>query len=150
MSEFSLPTIVVSEPPRAGAQRSGPMPAGLDGIGAWIALIAGEAETTRWDMRSLALTLINEGRRYMQTPEGARWAALLADSSAVENGWLLWNYAKADFYLQNAEPLADTPATMLSAALRALADADLASLLNELSRIGVEWELAMDSEKEHK
>ncbi|PXW28362.1 hypothetical protein [Paraburkholderia caballeronis] len=150
MTDLTVPLIVVEEPLPASADYFARAVAGLDGIGVWLGLIAEHGESTRTTLRSLARSLVDEGRRYAATPDGARWAALLAGSPAVERGWLLWNHANADFYLRNAEPLPDSPGALFGAVLRELADTDLATLLGELSRIGAEWEMMSENDKEHR
>jgi hypothetical protein len=74
---------------------------------------------------NLARALIVEGRSFAQTPSGQRWASLLARSSLVENGWLLWNRANLDLYLQGGDAAADTPALMLEEVMRRLVSGDL-------------------------
>jgi hypothetical protein len=74
---------------------------------------------------NLARALIVEGRSFAQTPSGQRWASLLARSSLVENGWLLWNRANLDLYLQGGDAAVDTPALMLEEVMRRLVSGDL-------------------------
>lgn len=150
MNDIAVPLIVVDEPLQASADYFARAVTGLDGIGAWLGFIAEQGESTRATLRSLVRSLIDEGCRYAATPEGARWKALLAQSPAVERGWLLWNHANADFYLRNAEPLPDSPGALFGAVLRELADTDLATLLGELSRIGAEWEMMSENDREHR
>jgi hypothetical protein len=133
-----LPRIVVRDPPRAPALRIVEELAGLNAAGALVLLLTHADQLARDGLRSLARSLIDEGRRYAQTDAGRRWAELLEASPAVTNGWLLWNQANVDFYLRNAEPLAENPARLLEAALRELAQADLAQLLAQLSRASAE------------
>jgi hypothetical protein len=73
----------------------------------------------------LARALIGEGRSFAKTPSGQRWASLLARSSLVENGWLLWNRANLDLYLQGGDEAVDTPALMLEEVMRRLVSGDL-------------------------
>jgi hypothetical protein len=134
----ALPRIVVRDPPRGAAQRIVDELAGLNAAGALVLLLTHADELARGGMRSLARSLIDEGRRYAQTDAGRRWAELLEASPAVTNGWLLWSQGNVDFYLRNAEPLADSPAQLLEAALRQLAQADLAQVLTYLARASAE------------
>ncbi len=139
MSEQSrsdvLPTIVVRDPPVAVGERVLGELAQLNGLGALLALLAGSGEGARAGLRSLVRSLIDDGSRYAQTPDGQRWATLLSESPVVTNGWLLWNHSNVDFYLRNAEPLRDSPGALLEAALSELARGDLAELLMQLSRL---------------
>ena len=107
-------------------------------VGALLALIADSGNSSRAWSRSLCRSLIEEGRGYAQSPSGQRWAALLEASPAVNNGWLLWNHANLDFYLNNAEPLAEHPGALLEAMLAQLATADIADLLTQLSRLSAD------------
>ena len=133
-----LPRIVVREPPRPPALRIVEELVGMNAAGALVLLVANADQLARDGLRSLARSLIDEGRRYAQTDAGRRWAELLEASPAVTNGWLLWNQANVDFYLRSVEPMSESPARLLEAALRELAQADLAQLLTQLSRASAE------------
>jgi spore germination protein GerM len=61
----------------------------------------------------------------------------------VTNGWLLWNQANVDFYLRNVEPMSESPARLLEAALRELAQADLAQMLTQLSLASAEVDASL-------
>jgi hypothetical protein len=136
----SLPTIVLRDPaPIIGESVLSEL-SELNGLGALLALLADSGEGARQGLRSLMRSLIDEGQRYAQTPGGRRWAALLKESPAITNGWLLWNQCNADFYLRNAKALADSPAAMLEAALQELKQIDLTELIRQLSRLSAQMD----------
>jgi hypothetical protein len=138
-----LPRIVVREPPRPLALRIVEELVGMNAAGALVLLVANADQLARDGLRSLARSLIDEGRRYAQTDAGRRWAGLLEASPAVTNGWLLWNQANVDFYLRNVEPMSESPARLLEAALRELAQADLAQMLTQLSLASAEVDASL-------
>ena len=138
----TVPRIVVSDPPPTQAERIIAELARLNPAGALFAMVANSGETARSGVRSLLRSLIEEGRRYAGTPAGRQWSALLEASPAVTSGWMLWNHANVDLYLRNAEPLADSPAALFEAALRELGQANAATWLAQLSRLGAELDAA--------
>src|ERR1700679_3646170 len=86
-----LPTIVLRDsPPAFHESVLGEIP---EARGLWplLALVADSGVAARQGVRSLMRSLIEEGRRYALTPAGQRWTALLNESPAITNGWLLWN-----------------------------------------------------------
>ena len=127
-----VPKIVIRSDGRIGAALSEGDPASA--LEAVLTLIAGSGTQARTGLRRLLRSLIDEGCRFAATTDGRRWARILQESPAVTNGWLLWSQSNADFYVRNAEPLADSPAMLFEAALRELASRDLAELLRDLSR----------------
>lgn len=137
----SLPTIVLRDPaPILGEAALTELP-DLNGLTALLAMLADSGEGARQGLRSLMRSLIDEGRRYAQTPGGRRWAALLKESPAITNGWLLWNQCNADFYLRNAKALSDSPAALLEAALLELKEVDLTELITQLSRLSAQMDV---------
>ena len=134
----SLPTIVLRDPPPAFAESVLSEAVEANGLCALLALMADSGVDARQGMRSLMRSLIEEGRRYAQTPAGRRWTSLLNESPAVTNGWLLWNHCNADFYLRNAEPMADSPAALLEAMLQELKEIDVTELIRQLSRLAAQ------------
>ena len=90
-----------------------------------------EAPGAGW--RSIAKALIEEGERFSRTPAGERWCKVLGGSHLVHNGWVLWNQLNADFYVRNAPPLGEHPVALLRETLRELEQADLESLVRQLS-----------------
>jgi hypothetical protein len=134
----AMPTIVASDPPPTTSERIVSELAAMNPLGALFAMVTGSNEAARAGVRSLLRSLIDEGRRYADTATGARWSALLQESPGVTTGWMLWSHANIDFYLRNAEPMADSPAITLHSAMRVLDRVDLAALLSQLSRLAVE------------
>ena len=142
----TVPRIVIPpapQPPQA-------LPAGDDPLLALIDLL--RAPDRNPAALSLARALIEEGRSFAKTPSGQRWASLLARSSLVENGWLLWNRANLDHWLQAGDEAIDTPALMIEEVLRRLVSGDLEHYVTVLgaflaeeaagqhrSRSGDEW-----------
>jgi len=134
----SLPTIVLRDPPPAFAESVLSETPEANGLCSLLALVADSGVGARQSVRSMMRSLIEEGRRYAQTPAGQRWTTLLNDSPAITNGWLLWNQCNADFYLRNAEPLADSPAVLLEATLEELKQVDVTELIGQLSRLAAQ------------
>jgi hypothetical protein len=133
-----VPQLVVSEPPPGPDELFASALAGLNPIGMLLAVLTGSGEDAKAALRTLLRSLIEEGRRFAATPAGQRWTGILADSPAVDRGWLLWSHANIDLLLRNAARLPDNPAMLLEAALQQLAAIDIAKLMSELSRLGVE------------
>jgi hypothetical protein len=90
----------------------------------------------------LVRALIEEGRRFAATPSGRRWAALLARSSLVENGWLLWHRAELDGRLRAIAGSGESPAAMVEEVLRRLVAGDLERYVGLLGALAAEQALA--------
>jgi hypothetical protein len=115
----AVPRIVIPAAPQPAAA----LPASDDPLLGLIDLL--RAPDRNAAALNLARALIVEGRSFAKTPSGQRWASLLAGSSLVENGWLLWNRANLDLYLQGGDAAVDTPALMLEEVMRRLVSGDL-------------------------
>ena len=137
-----IPTLVVAEPPLEPGEFFASALAGQNPIGMLLAVLTGTGEGAKAALRALLRSLIEEGRRFADTPAGQRWAKILVDSPAIDRGWLLWNHANIDLLLRHAAVLPDSPAVLLKAGLRQLEEIDMAKLMMELSRLAVELESA--------
>jgi hypothetical protein len=137
-----IPRLVITDPPPTPTDQFASALASMSPIGALLSAIAGPGEDARAALKSLVLSLIEEGRRFATTASGQRWIGLLEDSPAVTNGWLLWNQANIDYHLRNATPMPDGPVAMLDAVLQELALSDTAALVGQLSRLAAEVESA--------
>lgn len=80
--------------------------------------------------RALALSLVEEGRRFAGTPEGQRWLEGLASSDLARRGVLIWEAYGLDMLLE-AEPVV-TPSAWLDLVLAAIANPDLEGILSML------------------
>src|ERR1700760_4793550 len=129
---ISEPRLVLVDPPPTRAEQFAAGLAAQDPIGTLLLALSGSGEEARGMVRSLIVSLIEDGARFAATPSGARWAGLLSESPAVAKGWFLWNQANIDLHLRNAAALPDSPATLLDAALQHLASLDLANIVAEL------------------
>ncbi len=138
MNGAEIPRLVAREVPPALHERVLLELASANPVGALWLLLADSGGVARTALRSLLRSLIDEGRRYAETPDGARWRELLEQAPAVHNGWLLWNHANLDFYLRNAVPLADSPAAVMLDAWSELGRVDVASWLADMSRLASE------------
>jgi hypothetical protein len=107
-----------------------------------LAVLTGSGEGIKAALCTLLRSLIEEGRRFAGTPDGQRWAKILANSPAIDRGWLLWNHANIDLLLRHAAVLPESPAALLKAALQQLEEIDMAKLMSELSRMMVELDTA--------
>jgi hypothetical protein len=138
--DASVPTIVLRDSPPAFHESMLSETPEANGLCSLLALVADSGLAARQGVRSLMRSLIEEGRRYALTPAGRRWTALLNESPAITNGWLLWNQCNADFYLRNAEPLSDSPAALLEDTLQELKQIDLTDLIGQLSRLSAQMD----------
>jgi hypothetical protein len=144
----SLPTIVLRDSPPALHESVLAEIPEASGLCTLLALVADSGVAARQGVRSLMRALIEEGRRYALTPAGQRWTALLNESPAITNGWLLWNQCNADFYLRNAQPLGDSPATLLEDMLQELKQIDLTDLVGQLSRLAAQMDADRQTARE--
>jgi hypothetical protein len=131
----AIPKLVIRDPPPTPTDRLGSALLGLGPLGAVLGALAGPGDDAKRAVRNLIQSLIDEGRRYAETPEGRRWVSILGDSPLVNRGWLIWSRANIDYHLRNAEPFADGPITMLEAALRDLATAEIEEILAQISEV---------------
>jgi hypothetical protein len=141
-----IPTLIVGEPPLEPSEFFANELVGDNPIGMLLAVLTGSGEDVKAALRTLLRSLIEEGRRFAGTPGGQRWAKILADSPAVDRGWLLWNHANVDLLLRHAALLPDSPVALLKAALQQLEEIDMAKLMSELSRMAVELDVADSAE----
>jgi hypothetical protein len=123
-----MPKITVHPTPKAAPPASATSD---DPLLALIESLRSPVRTIR--VSDLARALITEGKSFARTPSGRRWASLLAGSTIVENGWLLWNQANLD--LSCAEPSGDTPTAMVDAVLRRLTSDDLEKYVTFLGAV---------------
>ena len=137
-----IPTLVVGEPPPDPGEFFASELVGDNPIGMLLAVLTGSGEGVKAALCTLLRSLIEEGRRFAGTPDGQRWAKILADSPAIDRGWLLWNHANVDLLLRHAAVLPESPAALLKAALQQLEEIDMAKLMSELSRMVVELDTA--------
>lgn len=136
-----IPTLVVAEPFEP-SEFYGRESTGENPIGMLLAVLTGSGEGAKAALCALVRSLIEEGRRFAGTPGGQRWTKILANSPAIDSGWLLWSHANVDRLLHNAAVLPDSPAVLLKAALRELEEIDMAKLMTELSRLTAELDSA--------
>lgn len=81
-------------------------------------------------MQDVFAALVAEGRRFAATPEGARWAAALADSELVRSGRALWEGSALNV-LEDA-PGTVIPSAVIDAIVQAMARPDLRERLPQL------------------
>jgi hypothetical protein len=134
----AIPKLVIRDSPPTPTDRLASALLGLGPFGALLGALAGPGDDAKRAVRNLIQSLIDEGRRYAETPEGHRWVAILGDSPLVNRGWLIWSRANIDYHLRNAEPFEDGPITMLEAALRDLATAEIEEILAQISQIAAD------------
>jgi hypothetical protein len=134
----AIPKLVIRDPPPTPTDRLASALVGLGPLGALLGALAGPGDDAKKVVRNLIQSLIDEGRRYAETPEGRRWVAILGDSPLVSRGWLIWSRANVDYHLRNAEPFEEGPVTMLEAALHDLATAEIEEILAQISQVAAE------------
>lgn len=76
---------------------------------------------------SLVRMLVAEGRRFAETPQGARWRARLSKSDVVQRGRMVWSAYGLDRLLDD-EP-GTLPSEWLEMLARTLEEADLEETL---------------------
>jgi hypothetical protein len=148
MTSSGIPRLVVREPVHDRDPRFASAFAEIGPLGTLLGAIGGSGEEARVTLLSLIRGLIDEGTAYAQSEPGQRWERVLADSPAVQRGWLLWNQLNLDYYLRNAQTLPDSPSALLEAAMQHLASIDATTLIAELSRVAITLE-AEDSGRSH-
>jgi hypothetical protein len=131
----AIPKLVIRDPPATPTDRLASALLGLGPLGVLLGTLAGPGDDAKKAVRNLLQSLIDEGRRYAETPEGRRWVSILGDSPLVNRGWLIWSRANIDYHLRNAEPFEDGPVTMLESALRELATAEIEEILTQISQV---------------
>lgn len=102
--------------PRAGPGESEAL---LLLLGEWSRVVPGRAA------RALFAGLIEAGRDFAATPEGARWRAVLIESQWAHKGWLLWNMIEMDDVVAELPTKPDPAAAAIEnlvAAVRAAAE----------------------------
>lgn len=137
----AVPTITVNPTPQAA---SAALNCGGDPLLALIESLRQPHKNIR--PADLVRALITEGKSFARTPSGRRWAALLARSTLVENGWLLWNQVNLDLSSAADEQSGDTPTATLDAVLRRLTSDDLEKYVTILGAAMAE-EVAPGSER---
>jgi hypothetical protein len=80
--------------------------------------------------RELVAALLEEGRRYAQTPDGKAWMDALANTELVKRSLLIWEAYGLDLLLE-ARPTV-TPSTWLEMIVTAFANPDLEGILSML------------------
>jgi hypothetical protein len=78
----------------------------------------------------LVAGLLEEGRRYSQTPEGQAWMDALAKTELVKRALLVWEAYGMDLLLE-AKPTV-TPSAWLDMIVAAISNPDLESILSML------------------
>jgi hypothetical protein len=141
-SAAPVPRLVIRDAPAMPSDMFASALAGMSPFGALLQALVGPGEDARQALKALVLSLIEEGRKFAETPSGQRWVQLLEGSPAVNHGWMLWNQANIDYHLRNATPLPDGPVTMLETVLQDLATSDTVALAGQLSRLAGELEAA--------
>ena len=77
---------------------------------------------------------VAEGRRFAQTPEGARWKDTLSRSELIRRGRLVWKAYGLDALLEGAPKL--VPSDWLDSFVAQIGSADLEALLAALMAEG--------------
>ncbi len=80
--------------------------------------------------------LVAEGRRFAGTPEGARWAAVLAGSELMQRARWVWETTSLNLLEEDPDTL--VPSTYLEALLRASETPDLEAVLSRVQGMGHE------------
>ena len=93
------------------------------------------------DLRGLIAAVIREGRRFVATPAGERWQALLADSPLIRNGWLVWNISGLDFLLNSTDEDELTPSDLWQQITRQLAGLEVEPYLTRLMQDVARYEV---------
>jgi hypothetical protein len=74
---------------------------------------------------------VAEGRRFAQTPEGARWKDTLSRSELIGRGRLVWKACGLDVLLEDAPEL--VPPDWLDSFVAQIGSADLEALVSALT-----------------
>lgn len=80
--------------------------------------------------QALFRALVAEGRAFAATPEGARWAAHLADSPLVQRGRMVWDVTT--LRMLDDDPATVLPSTLVDAFVRTTALETLEPFLSRL------------------
>ena len=84
--------------------------------------------------RAIAQACVAQGRRFAQTPEGARWKETLSRSELMRRGRLIWQAYGLDALLDGEPELASSD--WLDSLVARFVSADLAALLAALMKAG--------------
>jgi len=80
--------------------------------------------------RDVISGLLEEGRRFAQTPEGKAWMDALTHSELVKRSLMIWEAYGLDLLLETRPAV--TPSTWLEMIVAAMANPDLESILSML------------------
>ena len=80
--------------------------------------------------RELIAGLMDEGRRFLATPQGQEWAGALSNTELVKRAMLIWEAFGLDLLLESRPEV--TPSTWLDMIVSAIANPDLESILSML------------------
>jgi hypothetical protein len=80
--------------------------------------------------REVITGLLEEGRRFAQTPEGQRWMDALANTELVKRSLLIWEAYGLDMLLETRPSV--TPSTWLDMIVAVISNPDLEGFLSML------------------